>query len=572
MPGPTGKSHRGPNISQVTSDKILLLMAHQLGVSSSDPVAIISAAQAHKDQIDWAHIGNSCCIQKQLARKHFNEVIKPRYESSGSIMDVSDRSEFTMFIASLLSSRCYPSADVLARFAPTSGRRYSRVILRRAFHNVKKCRILKDHYTNLGYTFNDLLQNSQIYEQEQLKAATSSENGSFQPSFFAGTSNKYTDADQSSLLQRRDVPLPAGPRAASSSGSSNLLVPKASMKYPKFMSSSLPSLSSNATYAGSAVSQGSSQGFTVLANLSDSPLPQYNIDSSYNVMRSIPIAPIQQQQQPVVANGQQYWAFNSAQAHGGMSPCLLSHGGLPMPATASSSELGLEQDPECIVAKKDGLPLYSDVHANTMPIFGDSGGYCSSTFSSWESNDQLGTMSSAPSPFNSCSTLPCIQGQGQSPWTRPPIPVTPNQIMDHSYTPDAHTINVHSASASASASVCSLDFPIHPASLTTSDHNLSAQEEVTHDTYQQGPLGENGEAAWTPQNRGGIKSDLAYPEFVQQNYTELSSISSDIFAILPPTKCDTPEGILDVKEARSNADIVINDPFSLNEDRITTFV
>lgn len=137
MPSLTGKSHRGPNISQVTSDKILMLMAHQLGVPSSDPVAIISAAQAHKDQIDWARIGNSCNIQKQLARKHFNEVIKPRYESSGSIMDITDRSEFTMFIASLLSSRCYPSAEVLAKFAPTSGRKYSRVILRRAFHNIR---------------------------------------------------------------------------------------------------------------------------------------------------------------------------------------------------------------------------------------------------------------------------------------------------------------------------------------------------------------------------------------------------------------------------------------------------
>lgn len=567
MPSLTGKSHRGPNISQVTSDKILMLMAHQLGVPSSDPVAIISAAQAHKDQIDWARIGNSCNIQKQLARKHFNEVIKPRYESSGSIMDITDRSEFTMFIASLLSSRCYPSAEVLAKFAPTSGRKYSRVILRRAFHNIKKCRMLKDCYTNLGYTFNDLLlQSSQICEQEQFKIITPSDDV-LQPSLFAGTSNKYTGADtdqqdQTCLLQRRDLPLPTGPRAASSSSSSSLLMPKLSLNYPKFMSSSLPSLSTKATYSGSLSSKNPSQSFTVLANLSDSPLPQYSIDSSYNVMRSIPIAPLPQpqSQHPLTADGQQYWVPNPAQAHGSVSSNLLSRG-VPGLATTSSLELGLEQDPDYIVTKTDRTPVYGEVHGNTMPIFGDSGGYYSSTFSSWESNDQPAAISSAPSPFSSHSALPCMPAQAA--WTKPPpIPVTPNQVVDHFR---AASVYSASASASSSASVCSLDFPVHPASLLASGTRTPTQEEMACGTQWTASSGDNGE--------GGVKSEqMFYSQFTQQNYTELSSVSSDIFSNLPFVKFDTSEGIPEDKEACSSAGIVVNDPFSLNEDPTPSYL
>lgn len=555
MPNSPSKSHRGPNISQIISDKILKLIAYQLDVSTSDPADIISAAQLHKDKINWTHIGNSCNIQKHLARKHFNEVIKPRYESAGSIMDTSDRSEFTMFIATLLSNRCYPSAEILARFAPTSGRKYSRVILRRAFHNVKKCRMLRDCYANLGYTFNDLLSNTN--DQEQHKSINASDDGSLRLSFLtdANLTNNYaaTEGEQGNLFQQKNIPPLLGPRAASSSGFSSAMMPWASMNHPKFMSSSLPSLSTKHQYINRQVDGGSPQGFTVLANLSGSPVPQYTVDVSYNVMRSLPIAPLQQQ--PI---------------RNIMPAYPLSYGASAL-ANTSSLELSLEHDIECNVIAKDTGSSYNTLHANTMPIFGDSGGYCSSTFSSWESNDQPCTMSSAPSPHNSCSTLPSLQAQAT--WTKPPIPITPNQIADLSYTLDMPIASAYSTSASSSTSVCNSDYLTNNSStLPTFDLKTPTQDEATYDILHQPISEEPKEGTWSPHDNSSIRYDPHYTALAHQNYTELSSVSSDIFMNLSCAKCNTPECIQEDKKIHSNTGIVINDPFSLNEDKTSAFV
>lgn len=549
------KSHRGPNISQVISDKILELIAQQLEISASNPADIISAAQLHKDKINWAYIGNNCNIKRHLVRKHFNEVIRPRYESAGSIMDANDRSEFTAFIASLLSNRRYPSAEVLAQFNPTSGRKYSRVILRRAFHNIKKCRMLRDCYETLGYTFNDLLVPANKQGQYNFINSNSAEDGPLRLSLLTSINDKYsnTETDKSNLLQRREMPLPAGPRAVSSSSLSNTTMTRGLMNYPKFISTSLPSLSTMTSYTNRAVPEGSPQRFTVLANLSGSPTSQYNIDPSYNVMRSLPIAPVQQQHP------------GSVMSLHPLSP------GTPALATASSLESGLEQDPECSATRKDVTPVYNEIHADTMPIFGDSGGYYSSTCSSWESNDLQGTMSSAPSPLNSYSTLPSLHAQAT--WTKPPIPVTPNQIIDPFHTLETHAATIYSTSASSSTSLCILDYPIRRStSLPTSNNMTSIHEEITHSTLRHTIHEETKEGTLLSQENSGTKSELPHTMLAQQNYTELSSISSDIFLNLPRTKCNTPECIQEDKKAHSTAGIVINDPFSLNEDQTAAFV
>ncbi|TNJ26292.1 hypothetical protein GMRT_13328 [Giardia muris] len=150
------RTHRGPNMSREKSDAILQLVAEQLRIEDINPVRVIAAAQSSRTHINWDDIARQCGITKQLARKHFNEVIKPRYEKSGAALDPNDRIEFVQFITGLLMSRKYPSSEVLSSFRPTSGRVYSRVIIRRAFHNLKKSRQIQDCCKTLGYDFNKI--------------------------------------------------------------------------------------------------------------------------------------------------------------------------------------------------------------------------------------------------------------------------------------------------------------------------------------------------------------------------------------------------------------------------------
>lgn len=150
------RSHRGPNMSREKSDAILQLVAEQLRIEDINPVRVIAAAQSSRTHINWDDIARQCGITKQLARKHFNEVIKPRYEKSGAALDPNDRTEFVQFITGLLMSRKYPSSEVLSSFRPTSGRVYSRVIIRRAFHNLKKSRQIQNCCKTLGYDFNKI--------------------------------------------------------------------------------------------------------------------------------------------------------------------------------------------------------------------------------------------------------------------------------------------------------------------------------------------------------------------------------------------------------------------------------
>lgn len=154
------RQHRGANLPREKSNEIIDLIAEQLHVSSADIPTLISAADELKDRLDWDKVALRTGLSKTLCRKHFNEVIRPRHENSGSCMIPNDKLDFNSFIIDLLYRRIYPTTSHLMEFKPSSGNIYNHVVIRRCFHNLKKSKFFLKIYEDIGYSFNDIQANA----------------------------------------------------------------------------------------------------------------------------------------------------------------------------------------------------------------------------------------------------------------------------------------------------------------------------------------------------------------------------------------------------------------------------
>lgn len=96
--------------------------------------------------IDWTAVAAAVGMDSKICRKHFHEVIVPQmYECR---LDPGDRYALIMHIIKGLSNGVEIDASYLKQFVPPSGKTYNSVVLRRAFHNLKRCKEVKSFIAN----------------------------------------------------------------------------------------------------------------------------------------------------------------------------------------------------------------------------------------------------------------------------------------------------------------------------------------------------------------------------------------------------------------------------------------
>jgi len=153
---PRARAHRGSSLPAEKSREIVIRVARQLDESPNDMQTLMRAADSRRDMINWEDVAYHTGLSKTLCRKHFNEVVRPRYEHAGSSMSANDKADFREYIKGLLLAKIYPSTLHLLSFSPASGSVYSHIIIRRCFHNLKKSKTFQKLYQELGYSFTDL--------------------------------------------------------------------------------------------------------------------------------------------------------------------------------------------------------------------------------------------------------------------------------------------------------------------------------------------------------------------------------------------------------------------------------